>query len=166
MSDDGQANADDRRQRGLAMMKDVYGWDIPHVEGAFVESTVDHLFADVWTEGTMTINERRLMMIGMAVAGGMEDVASLQLDAAVRLGELDAEDRDIVHGLLLKHSEETESLLAARLLENFDDTAARITKVLPRDYAAVLQTRLDAIEEGLDPDGEEVWSRILEVTGG
>ena len=58
------------------------------------------------------------------------------------------------------------TLHAARLLENFDDTAARITKVLPRDYAAVLQTRLDAIEEGLDPDGEEVWSRILEVTGG
>jgi len=86
-----------RRQRGLAMMKDVYGWDIPHVEGAFVESTVDHLFADVWTEGTMTIKERRLMLIGMAVAGGMEDVASLQLDAAVRLGELDAEDlRSIV----------------------------------------------------------------------
>ena len=97
MSDDGQANADDRRQRGLAMMKDVYGWDIPHVEGAFVESTVDHLFAAVWTEGTMTIKERRLMLIGMAVAGGMEDVASLQLDAAVRLGELDAEDlRSIV----------------------------------------------------------------------
>jgi len=38
--------------------------------------------------------------------------------------------------------------------------------VLPRDYAAVLQTRLTAIEEGLDPDGEEVWYRILEVTGG
>ena len=72
----------------------------------------------------------------------------------------------IVHGLLVKHVEETESQLAARLLDNFDDTAARITKVLPRDYAAVLQTRLDAIEEGLDPDGEEVWSRILEVTGG
>ena len=97
MSDDGQANADDRRQRGLAMMKDVYGWDIPHVEGAFVESTVDHLFADVWTGGTMTIKERRLMLIGMAVAGGMEDVASLQLDAAVRLGELNADDlRSIV----------------------------------------------------------------------
>ena len=57
-------------------------------------------------------------------------------------------------------------VVTERLLENFDDTAARITKVLPRDYAAVLQTRLDAIEEGLDPDGEEVWSRILEVTGG
>lgn len=97
MSDDGQANADDRRQRGLAMMKDVYGWDIPHVEGAFVESTVDHLFGEVWAEGTLSIKERRMMLIGMAVAGGMEDVASLQLDAAVRLGELDAEDlRSIV----------------------------------------------------------------------
>ena len=97
MSSDGHANTDDRRQRGLAMMKDVYGWDVPHVEGAFVESTVDHLFADVWTEGTMSIKERRLMLIGMAVAGGMEDVASLQLDAAVRLGELDADDlRSIV----------------------------------------------------------------------
>ena len=86
-----------RRQRGLAMMKDVYGWDIPHVEGAFVESTVDHLFAEVWAEGTLSIKERRMMLIGMAVAGGMEDVASLQLDAAVRLGELDADDlRSIV----------------------------------------------------------------------
>ena len=96
---DDPAHLDDaaRRQRGLAMMKDVYGWDIPHVEGVFVESTVDHLFADVWAEGTMSIKERRLMLIGMAVAGGMEDVASLQLDAAVRLGELDADDlRSIV----------------------------------------------------------------------
>ena len=86
-----------RRQRGLAMMQDVYGGDIPHVEGALVESTVDHLCGAVWAEGTLSIKERRMMLIGMAVAGGMEDVASLQLDAAVRLGELDAEDlRSIV----------------------------------------------------------------------
>ncbi len=38
--------------------------------------------------------------------------------------------------------------------------------MLPRNFAAVLQTRAEAIEEGLDPDGDEVWNRILEVTGG
>jgi glutamate synthase (NADPH/NADH) large chain len=38
--------------------------------------------------------------------------------------------------------------------------------VLPRDYAAVLQTRRDALEEGLDPDGDVVWTRILEATHG
>jgi glutamate synthase (NADPH) large chain len=39
-------------------------------------------------------------------------------------------------------------------------------KVLPRNYAAVLATRAQAEGEGLDPDGDVVWRRILEVTGG
>jgi glutamate synthase (NADPH) large chain len=43
---------------------------------------------------------------------------------------------------------------------------AAFVKVLPRDYAAVIATRQDAAEEGLDPDGEVVWNRILEVTHG
>ena len=31
---------------------------------------------------------------------------------------------------------------------------------------AVLATRQSAVDEGLDPDGDVVWNRILEVTGG
>jgi len=85
------------RARGKAQMKAVYGWDIDHIDGRFMEYTVDHLFAEVWQEGKLTIKERRLMLIGMAAGGGMDDVAGLQLDAAVRLGELDADDlRSIV----------------------------------------------------------------------
>jgi glutamate synthase (NADPH/NADH) large chain len=51
-------------------------------------------------------------------------------------------------------------------LENVDETLASISKVTPRDFQAVLRTRAQATQEGLDPDGGEVWSRILEVTGG
>ncbi|MBT2521803.1 glutamate synthase large subunit [Arthrobacter sp. ISL-28] len=141
---------------------------------AVVEGIGDH-GCEYMTGGQTLIIGRTGRNFGAGMSGGTAYV--LDLDAArvnkqaleageLQLRDLDAEDRDIVHGLLVKHVEETDSQLAARLLENFDDTAARITKVLPRDYAAVLQTRLDAIEEGLDPDGEEVWSRILEVTGG
>jgi glutamate synthase (NADPH/NADH) large chain len=141
---------------------------------AVVEGIGDH-GCEYMTGGQTLIIGRTGRNFGAGMSGGTAYV--LDLDSArvnkealqsgeLQLLELDAEDRDIVHGLLVKHVEETESQLAARLLDNFDDTAARITKVLPRDYAAVLQTRLDAIEEGLDPDGEEVWSRILEVTGG
>ena len=83
---------DERRARGKELMARVYGWEIDHVEGPFVESTVDHLFAEVWSQGKLTVKERRLLLIGAAVASGMEDVAGLQLDAAVRLGELDADD--------------------------------------------------------------------------
>ena len=82
----------EHRARGKALMKQVYGWDVDHVEGPFVEYTVDHLFGGVWNEGKLTVKERRLMLIGMAAGSGLEDVAGLQLDAAVRLGELDADD--------------------------------------------------------------------------
>ncbi len=88
---------DERRRRGQEMVTKVYGWEFPSVEGPFVEATVDHLFGEVWAEGRMTVKERRLLLIGLAVGGGLEDVAGLQLDAAVRLGELDADDlRSIV----------------------------------------------------------------------
>ncbi|MCU1369069.1 MAG: putative carboxymuconolactone decarboxylase [Ilumatobacteraceae bacterium] len=82
----------DQRARGKALMKQVYGWDIDQVVGPFVETTVDHLFGEVWAEGKLSVRDRRLMLIGLAAGSGLEDVAGLQLDAAVRLGELDADD--------------------------------------------------------------------------
>jgi 4-carboxymuconolactone decarboxylase len=91
-----------QRAAGKANMKAVYGWDIDHVEGSFVEYTVDHLFGRVWEEGKLSVKERRLVLIGLCVGSGLDDVAGLQLDAAVRLGELDADDlRTLV--VLLAH---------------------------------------------------------------
>ena len=52
------------------------------------------------------------------------------------------------------------------MLASFDQTIGEFVKVLPRNYAAVLETRAKAVDEGLDPDGDTVWRRILEVTGG
>jgi 4-carboxymuconolactone decarboxylase len=83
---------DDTRARGLAKMKEVYGWDIEGADGRFMEYTVDHLFADVWDEGDLSVRDRRLILIGLAAGAGMDDVAGLQLDAAMRLDELSAED--------------------------------------------------------------------------
>ena len=60
----------------------------------------------------------------------------------------------------------TGSVLAQRYLAAFEDTVAEFVKVLPHNYAAVVETRAQAADEGLDPDGDVVWQRILEVTGG
>jgi glutamate synthase (NADPH/NADH) large chain len=49
---------------------------------------------------------------------------------------------------------------------NFAVESKNFTRVLPSDYAAVLKIRKDAQGEKLDPDGDVVWKRILEVTGG
>jgi glutamate synthase (NADPH/NADH) large chain len=84
----------------------------------------------------------------------------------LEVGPLGSADAEIVLDLLRQHASLTGSPLAMRLLENVDETLASISKVTPRDFQAVLRTRAQATQEGLDPDGGEVWSRILEVTGG
>jgi glutamate synthase (NADPH/NADH) large chain len=84
----------------------------------------------------------------------------------LELGELGSGDAEILRDLLEQHKAETGSALAARLLADFEVELDNFVRVLPRDYAAVLQTRQEAVAEGLDPDGDVVWNRILEVTGG
>jgi 4-carboxymuconolactone decarboxylase len=88
---------DDRRARGKAMMKQVYGWDVGDPGDRFVELTIDHLFGEVWAEGAMSIREKRLVLLGLLVGSGQDAVVGLQLEAALRLGELSpAELRELV----------------------------------------------------------------------
>ncbi len=93
-----RAEADDaRRARGQAMMKAVYGWDIGDVAGDFVELTVDHLFGEIWARPGLTVRERRLVLLGLLVGQGLDDVVGLQLDCALDIGEMDETDlRELV----------------------------------------------------------------------
>jgi 4-carboxymuconolactone decarboxylase len=82
---------------GLAKMNEVYGWDSPDYPGEFFRITRDHLFGEIWTRPGLDIKQRRLMLIGLMAGRGLNDVLEIQLDAAHRLGELDAEQlREIV----------------------------------------------------------------------
>ncbi|WP_299165150.1 glutamate synthase large subunit [uncultured Arthrobacter sp.] len=141
---------------------------------AVVEGIGDH-GCEYMTGGQALILGRTGRNFGAGMSGGTAYVLDLDQtrvnvqalnSGELKLEELDAEDIEIVRQLLLRHQEETESPLAAKMLDDFETTVPRLTKVLPRDFARVLDARAAAIEEGLDPDGEEVWNRILEVTGG
>jgi glutamate synthase (NADPH/NADH) large chain len=84
----------------------------------------------------------------------------------LEIGPLGSGDQEILLDLLRTHAEETGSPLATRMLADAAATVQEFVKVTPRDYQAVLRTREQAEKEGLDPNGDVVWSRILEVTGG
>lgn len=101
MTDQQPGEQPDRRERGKAMMRDVYGWDFdPNT--TFEHQTVDHLFGDVWAGGDLSVRDRRLVLIGLCAGTGQIDVAALQLDAAVTKGELSPADlRELV--VLLAH---------------------------------------------------------------
>jgi 4-carboxymuconolactone decarboxylase len=80
---------DERRQRGLEKMAEVYGWDVQDGPGDFFALTVDHLFAEIWTRPGLSTRDRRLLLIGLLIGQNRADVADIQLGAALRLGELE-----------------------------------------------------------------------------
>ncbi|WP_154605295.1 glutamate synthase large subunit [Arthrobacter sp. AQ5-05] len=141
---------------------------------AVVEGIGDH-GCEYMTGGVALILGDTGRNFGAGMSGGTAFVLDLLPSnvnqSALESGELsllalDAQDAAIVHTLLLKHQQETDSSLAAALLADFPATVTRLAKVLPRDFAAVLETRLAAAGLGEDPDGATVWAKILEVTGG
>jgi len=141
---------------------------------AVVEGVGDHAL-EYMTGGLAVILGGTGRNLGAGMSGGTAYVYDLKPERVNRdslaTGELEllplgSADIEIVRDLLEQHAAETGSELAARMLEDFDETVAKFVKVLPRDYAAVMQMRQEAVDEGLDPDGDIVWNRILEVTGG
>ena len=141
---------------------------------AVVEGVGDHAL-EYMTGGLAVILGSTGRNLGAGMSGGTAYVYDLKAERvnheALTSGELqllrlESADREIVTDLLTRHVAETESALAARMLADLDETVARFVKVLPRDYAAVLATRQAAFDEGLDPDGDVVWTRILEATNG
>ena len=141
---------------------------------AVVEGVGDHAL-EYMTGGLALILGGTGRNLGAGMSGGtayIYDLAPERVNReALSTGELTllplgSGDIEIVTDLLEQHVAQTESAVAVRMLANLHETMARFVKVLPRDYAAVLATREAAIEEGLDPDGDIVWSRIMEVIGG
>jgi glutamate synthase (NADPH/NADH) large chain len=141
---------------------------------AVVEGVGDHAL-EYMTGGLAVILGATGRNLGAGMSGGtayIYDLASERVNPdSLASGELTllplgSADREILTDLLQRHYDETESAVARRMLDTLDETIARFVKVLPRDYAAVIATRQTAIDEGLDPDGDIVWSRIMEVTGG
>ena len=141
---------------------------------AVVEGVGDHAL-EYMTGGLAVILGATGQNLGAGMSGGSAYVYKLDRELvnreALASGELEllglgSGDVEILRDLLERHVAETGSTLASALLDDFEAEAENFVRVLPRDYAAVLQTRHDAAAEGLDPDSDVVWTRILEVTGG
>jgi glutamate synthase (NADPH/NADH) large chain len=141
---------------------------------AVVEGVGDHAL-EYMTGGLAVILGETGRNLGAGMSGGTAYVWKLRQEKvnaeALKSGEIelsapDSSDRVILRDLLTRHLHETGSPIARQLLDGGDEALAEFVVITPRDYKAVLHTREEALKQGLDPDGDEVWTRILEVTGG
>ncbi len=133
------------------------------------EGVGDH-GCEYMTGGAVVILGRTGRNFAAGMSGGVAYVLDLRTNRVntelVDLLPLDDEDAGTLHDLISQHRALTESGVAWRLLQDWDAARARFTKVLPRDYARVMKVRNEAEAEGLDLDGDEVWSRIMEASRG
>lgn len=83
---------EDPWERGIAMATKVYGAQTagrmnrgPKTPSMI--DTVEHLFAEIWARGNLTIRDRRLMVLGATTMLGRGDLLEIQLRGALQNGE-------------------------------------------------------------------------------
>ena len=141
---------------------------------AVVEGVGDHAL-EYMTGGRAVILGRTGRNLGAGMSGGYAFVYKLSKEKVnpealkiddLRLLSLDEAMASELKALLSTHLEQTGSLLAKRLLEDFESEESNFTVVMPTDFASVSQIREAAQSQGIDPDGDAVWQEILEATIG
>ncbi|KUI37616.1 4-carboxymuconolactone decarboxylase [Mycobacterium sp. IS-1496] len=84
---------DELRRKGLEKMNEVYGWEMPNIEGdPYFDLTVDHLFGTIWTKPGLSMRDKRLMTLSVVTALGLQDLAEVQVNAALLNEELSEDE--------------------------------------------------------------------------
>lgn len=89
---DTSSERSERRARGLERMAEVYSFEVGDGPGDFFGYTVEHLFGDIWERPGLSLRDRRLLLVGLMVAEGLDGVLGIQLDSALAKGDLSADD--------------------------------------------------------------------------
>jgi glutamate synthase (NADPH/NADH) large chain len=141
---------------------------------AVAEGVGDHAL-EYMTGGRVVILGKTGINLGAGMSGGIAYVHRLSESKvnreALQLGEitlsvLDDAGKDELQAILEQHLDLTGSPLAKIILDDFSTYAKEFVRVMPRDYARIVEIQQDAQATGIDLDGEEVWTQILEVTNG
>ena len=92
-------STDNRRKIGEEKMKEVYAGDVvvPGEGYPFTDVMIETLFAEVWTRDTLSMRDKRILLLGMIAAQGEPDTFKIQVRAAVKKGELSPEEIRELH---------------------------------------------------------------------
>jgi 4-carboxymuconolactone decarboxylase len=117
----------ERRQRGLAMIAEVYAGDVvtPPEGYAFTDIMLEQLFAEVWSRDVLSIRDRRILLLGIIAEKGEPATFGIQAKAALKRGELTPDE---LRELLLMIAQYAGYPRAAALLGVIEQKIAEVAK--------------------------------------
>ena len=125
---------------------------------AVVEGVGDH-GCEYMTGGRVVVLGPTGRNFGAGMSGGIAYVYDRERTFAQRVNPdlvdveaLTTEDLFFVRSIIERHGVETESAVAARLLENWKAAVHEFVKVMPRDYRRILEVTRAAEAEGRSVD--------------
>ncbi|MFN0148824.1 MAG: carboxymuconolactone decarboxylase family protein [Dehalococcoidia bacterium] len=80
--------------RGKAKFEEVYPFKASENPTDFEATMYGDLFGDIYQRPGLSMRDRRLMIIGVAAAHGIDSILRLQLSAGLAKGDLKREDMD------------------------------------------------------------------------
>ncbi len=118
----------DRRARGIDKFNEVYCGDLPVPDEGqvpFFDDMIAHLFGEVWTREALSVRDRRLVTMGIIAALGESSTFCIQVQSAVKNGELTAEQ---VREMIIHVAHYAGYPRAAGLLMPVEETLAKLDK--------------------------------------
>jgi len=87
-------NDQERRARGEEKIKDVYAGDVivPPEGYAFSDIMLKQLFAEVWTRDTLSMRDKRILLLGIIAEKGEAATFKIQVKASLKRGEITPEE--------------------------------------------------------------------------
>lgn len=87
-------NETERRARGEEVIMDVYAGDVavPEQGYAFTDIMLQQLFAELWTRETLSMRDKRILLLGIIAEKGEPTTFKIQIRAALKRGEMNAEE--------------------------------------------------------------------------
>ena len=87
-------NKKSRRETGLEMIKEVYAGDVevPEKGLAFIDVMLEQLFAELWTRETLSMRDKRILLLGIIAEKGEPATFKVQVKASLKRGEMNSEE--------------------------------------------------------------------------
>ncbi len=86
---------DDRWERGRKMLEEVYAGDVvtmPKGTMPFTDVMLEQLFAELWTRDTLSMRDKRILLMGIIAEKGEAMTFKIQAKASLKRGEMTPEE--------------------------------------------------------------------------